>query len=876
MSTLTLTIEALEPPPGWRARWSLDDRPIDPPIEVAGAEAQAIPDLSRRFLELFEGHVRPLVDPEALRAIGRVLFATWFEPAWESVQAQLAPGPHELLIRGTDRDVLNLPWELVELSPDLPVGCDAAWSLRRTPLDRLAPVDGPLEPGPLRILFLAAAPVDQAALDYEREEDAMLRATAHLRDEVVLHFAETGSFDELAELVAETRPHVVHLSGHGKVHEGSGTFAFEDERGKTDSREAGEIVANVFRGSPVRCVFFNGCQTSQAAVAGLCQALVGAGVPLVLGWAASVADDMATEFTESFYRRLIRGEPVAVAAAHARHAIRRRGQIRQGLVNLQDATFALPQVYCSVPGGELYDRAAPPIAYAGPRTEYTLLGDGIKGLRQGYVGRRREGQRLVPTLRDGDVTLAVITGLGGAGKSTLATRAANRLKAAGFRVVPVRAVGGDRPADGARQTLTKLIDALDRSFLAEQREDLHGLLTDGKIPMAQRLKLAVEGLNELRLALVLDNFEDVLELETRRIADPELAGLYAHLATHLTRGSCVLVTCRYLPAETPDPAAQPTIRHVALPDLEEHNVVKFLRRDPVVDRRIHRGELPENLLALLHRKLGGTPGFLEGMRRVLRTIDPDELREELEGQAIGALSAASEQYYQRIFASRLFDALPPEARELNARLALSELPLPLDAVTLITGLGPDEAARSLDACVAFGLAQPFLDTDLPTLYHPPGLLRPWLTAPERLAEADARRVHGQLAAFWRSSYDAERETELRVPIDVELLVCREHAQLAGDGPTFRWATVRLAWRLQRRAEWRDAQDLLEQVPDADRDADCLLVLADVETSLGDWKLARRHLERASKLLPDGTAEKASAWHNLATIDLREGDYPAAR
>ncbi|HEX8203150.1 MAG TPA: hypothetical protein VF590_21925, partial [Isosphaeraceae bacterium] len=109
--------------------------------------------------------------------------------------------------------------------------------------------------------------------------------------------------------------------------------------------------------------------------------------------------------------------------------------------------------------------------------------------------------------------------------------------------------------------------------------------------------------------MVLDNFEDVLELESRRIADPDLAAFSAHLATHLTRDSCVLVTCRYLPADTPDAAVQPTILHLALPDLEEPNVLKFLRRDPVVDCRIHRGELPA---ALLHRAVHQVrPGQLE-------------------------------------------------------------------------------------------------------------------------------------------------------------------------------------------------------------------------------------------------------------------------
>jgi hypothetical protein len=229
------------------------------------------------------------------------------------LDGRLGSGPHELFIRTMDPSLLNLPWELIELLDDLPLGCDASWSLRRTPLKLLA-ADGALEPGPLRILFLAAAPVDQPRLDYEREEDAMLRATAHLREDVIVYFSETGSFQELSDLVAQVRPHVVHLSGHGAVRgDGNGSFAFETERGHADTRDAREIVASVFRGSPVRCVFFNACQTSQAAAAGLYQALVSAGLPFAIGWAASVADDLATDFAETFYRRLIHGESITTS-----------------------------------------------------------------------------------------------------------------------------------------------------------------------------------------------------------------------------------------------------------------------------------------------------------------------------------------------------------------------------------------------------------------------------------------------------------------------------------------------------------------------------------------------------------------------------------
>jgi hypothetical protein len=837
-SQLTLQIDAAETPTGWRAQWSRDDQPCGGPIIVQDQAARAIADLERRFLELFEQGGRPLVDPEALRAIGRNLFATWFAPAWSDAMAQAdGPGPRDLLIRSADRRVLNLPWELVELAPDLPVGCDAAWPLRRSAVIGGAQADGPLRPGPLRILFLAAAPIDQAQLDYEREEDAMLRATTRLPG-VAVRFAESGTFEELVDLVAESRPHLVHLSGHGRMAaDGQGTFAFEDERGRTDSRAAAEIVARVFRGSSVRCVFFNGCQTSQADAAGLCQSLVGAGMPLAIGWSASVVDDRAIDFTEEFYRRLVRSESALTAAAHAREVIRGKGRIGP----VQDATFALLQVYSSAADGAVFDPKATPEPYKGPRTEYVLLGDGIKGLREGFVGRRRERQRLVPALIDGDTTFAVITGIGGAGKSTLATRAANRLESAGFQVVPVRVEGGKGPLEAGRATLTRLIGALDDAFIQAGRDDLHRQLTDGNLLQTQRLRLAVKGLNELPLVIVIDNFEDALELETRRIVEPELAQLYRSLATSLTRGSRVIITCRYLPERTP--TDQPTVQHLLLPDLDEPNFQKFLRRDAVVDRHISRGELPPFLIHDLYQKLGGTPGFLESVRWVLRTADPNALIEDLEGDAPGALSEAREDYHQRIIAARLYDALPAEARIVVSRLAISELPLPIDAVMRIAEFDEGLARSSLEAGIAFGLLQRFDEPDLPALYHPPGLLRPWLSDPERLSSEDSFKVHLHLAYFWRSNFDSDSDNSLRITFDGILEACRESARYAGENDIFVSATVRLAARIGKRGEWQRARQLLEQIDYNCNDILYLNELATIYQLLGERKQSTSLFER---------------------------------
>ncbi len=56
----------------------------------------------------------------------------------------------------------------------------------------------------------------------------------------------------------------------------------------------------------------------------------------------------------------------------------------------------------------------------------------------------------------------------------------------------------------------------------------------------------------------------------------------------------------------------------------------------------------------------------------------------------------------------------------------------------------------------------------------------------------------------------------------------------------------------------------------------MLALAHVESALGEWKTARAHLELAQESTLDGTGARAATWHQLATIDLREGDHAAAR
>ncbi|HWE37581.1 MAG TPA: tetratricopeptide repeat protein [Isosphaeraceae bacterium] len=863
-------------------RWDVDGKGVFGPLGLTAESRRQCDALGIQFLELFEQKgLRPITSPDSLRAAGRIMAEVWLDPARPALAGPLkSSGPHELVIESNDPAVLNLPWELIELAPDLPIGCDAAWSVyRRLPDGPRG--DGTPRPGPFRILFVAAAPTDQDSLDYEREEDAILKVAAGVPG-VILHFAETGGVEELTRLIARCRPHVLHFSGHGVVDEdGHGCLAFEDERGRTELRRAEDFVAEALRGSPVRMVFLNACQTSRAAVAGLCQTLVGAGVPMALGWAGSVADDLATDFATEFYRRLIDGESASAAAAHARRVTRKKGEHRRNEETSQDATFALPQLYSSTTGSALLDREKTE-PYDGPRTEYTLLSEGIKGLSEGFIGRRREVQRLLPALRTGEKTVAVLTGLGGTGKSTLATRLANRLEADGFRVVAVRVKEGMTPAEAGLDARSSLSGTLAAMLLAEGREDLYQLWTRESLPWKHRVRAVVDRLTDLRLLLVLDNLEEAMDLKSRRLAHDELSEFLQALSTGLRRGSKggqigsrAILTSRLLPAETPD--SSPLVLHEPLSEFLERDFLKFLRGDDAVEDRIGRGDLNRDMLMSLYKEVGGTPRFLGQLRTLLRTADAEKLLEELEGGSQGLVADAREHYLESILVGRLFAALSPEAQAMASRLAVSVLPLPADGAASIAECDEPAARLRLEEANAYGVVQRFDEPDLPPLYHPPGLLRSWLSEPSRLPEATARTVHARLAAFWRSSYEADRESALRVSIETELAVCRDHAHLGGDGTTFQWATVRLANRLSRRSEWSMASTLLEQIPENEREAAAWHALASIDLDRGDYGAAAEKFATALTMLQaiGDRAGEAATWHNLATIDLNRGDYGAA-
>jgi hypothetical protein len=393
---------------------------------LTAPQSQTVRELSRQYGLLFEQHRLPQLAREALAAIGTQLFELWLAPSWGKLSAGLGLGDQRILVIASDRaSVLNLPWELLRPEGGEAIGADAKWSVRRLPYaDRqLAAADGQLPAGPLKVLYMVAAPQDQVELDFEREEELLLRAFGQAGRRVAFDSGDLGSFEELGQRINDFRPHIVHLTGHGVTQEEKAYFAFEDERGDSDPRSASEL-GQLFAGSGVQCAFLSACQAgrapAQAALGGLAQGLLAEGVPLVIGWTASILDDVATEVASRFYGAVSSGQTtvdraLVVARQAARNICEARG----------DPSWSLPVLYAGTRQARLFDAAR-----SEPSSRASLVLRPLPGMVEGYtlhfVGRRRELQRLLPALRAGDLQAVVLTGLGGSGKSTLATQLARK------------------------------------------------------------------------------------------------------------------------------------------------------------------------------------------------------------------------------------------------------------------------------------------------------------------------------------------------------------------------------------------------------------------------------------------------------------------
>ncbi|MFN2608442.1 MAG: CHAT domain-containing protein [Acidimicrobiales bacterium] len=769
-------------------------RLVGPAGEVLGRRELAVGEIDALVDEVtrdYEAQVRPL------RTLGNRLYAwldgsgeRWLTRARESLRGEV------LCVRlDVGHRLRHLPWELAAV--------DGAYLVAD-----VANPFGPLrEVGkggsahqvanrPLRALFMASSPEGVSPLlDFEAEESRILAAAGTGGVDLVVE--ERGSLGGLAEILKRHGSghfDVVHLSGHANVTDDLGPhLLLETDTGGPDPCSADRLVGAV-EGNWPRVLFVSGCRTGQSPERGLApsfaEQLVRAGAPCVVGWGQPVGDVAATAVAAALYARLGNGEDPATAVARAR-----REALDQGF-----GDWHLLRTY--VDGSALVPLVTPPATPGRPRIQLRPAHREFLDADQRspvcpadrFVGRRRVLQRCLRSLATLDQSspehaeALVLHGMGGLGKSSLAARLCERLRAH-RRLVWVGTFDEGE--------LVRLMNAkLDAATTA--------LLNQPDLPLRNRLRDLLRQLDVTGappLVFVLDDFEHNVEGHDDghpRLGGPGGSALLATAALdaldaltwairETASPSRVILTCRYVIAGPPAPVrlAQVGLEAMAGAELTKKTAQLTRLVDPATD-----AGLRARAVALAD----GNPRLLELLDKAMDLSAVDT------GTVLAALGQVTADFRERVLLDALLTAQSEATRCVLACMVVCRLAVDVGAASAIAGT---DATPALAAALAAGLVESGPDPATSTpRYRVPTLVADLVAEAigddQRAAATDRAATH-LYETWWNKGIDEPRALEL-------WRLCRDarHTAHAVDIAI----AITAAW--QRQGRYAEAVALREQ------------------------------------------------------------------
>jgi hypothetical protein len=677
----------------------------------------------------------------ALRDLGEMLFN--FLDGDERWFSQALADPRGATVRiAAGQRLGHLPWELVVRDGSYLAVSDSAPLLPVRAVSSIATLGAVVAPRnrPLRVLFMASSPEGvEPVLSYEAEEAAILESTADTGTELVVE--ESGTVEGLRFTAESYGPgyfDVLHVSGHATIDKGQPKFLLENELGGPALMTADQIAGAV-DGQWPRLVFVSGCLTGGASDRGtipsMSESLVQAGAPAVLGWALPVGDPSATAFASRLYRDLAAGRPLDRAVVTARRQLYAAHSRSWHLVRVYaDKSPLTPMVTPrNTQSRERIRVRHAAEEFLDPQTQISRVAS-----RAGFVGRRRVIQRCLRTLKQplgssGAAEALVLQGMGGLGKSTLASRLLERM--------PTH----QRVVWFGRVDLTKFRELTSKVTFQNLDEQIEaeGMLARDEVDLAVRLRYLFGGpLGQIPCLFVFDDFEqgNLEERDGGYVLSSEMARILPALLKAIRESnsaSRVMITSRY---RFPTPAGT-TIRVEPLETLSDVEQAKKVANLP--NLRPGSVTAPTAVKDRAIEAASGNPRLLDWLDKIVAdaTVDVDGL--------IAAIENEADRFRESIFARKLLDAQPAELQAMLAKVNVVELPVP--AATVHAVHDHPEAAAHLRRAVQLGLLEEGTDPEtgepryfVSNVLRP--LIRPLITDHEyrEACAAAARSLH----AIW--------------------------------------------------------------------------------------------------------------------------------
>ncbi|MBB5866868.1 hypothetical protein F4553_000247 [Allocatelliglobosispora scoriae] len=651
-----------------------------------------------------------------LAELGRKLFAfldgeeRWLTPILDQRQGAVLRIAAEQRLR-------HLPWELLADEGNFLVVSGRAPLLPVRAIGGGDPVSAAVGNRPLRVLFMATSPEGvEPVLGYEAEEAAILEATSRTGTELVVE--ESGTLEGLRFLFrdyGEGYFDVLHLSGHATVDPaGRPRFLAEDEYGGLEAVTT-DLIEDAMFGHWPRLVFLSGCLTGSApdrgAFPSMSESLVRAGAPAVLGWALPVGDVSATDFAAHLYRALADGQPLDRAVVEARRQLYSAESSNWHLLRAYaDPSPLTPMVTpLNTRGRARIAVRAADQEFLDPQTHRSRVAS-----RAGFVGRRRVIQRCLRTLRqpnndDGAVEALVLHGMGGLGKSSLASRLLERM--------PTH----QRVVWYGRVDLIKFRELTTNIAFpsVERQEEAARLLDNDQTPLLVRLRhlLHPDGpLGQTPCLFVFDDFEagNLDQRDGTYVLSAEMAEILPALLRAIRETnspSRVIITSRY---RFPAPAGT----RIGVESLETLTSVEQAKKVANLVNLRHGSSVDRTIRQRAVAAAAGNPRLLDWLDLIVAdsALDIDGLLTAIENEA-------DRFRRETILATNLLSSQAIELQKMLAKINVVELPIPEAAVHAIHD-HPDARVHVIRA-VQLGLLEEGTDPDTrQSRYYVSNVLRP--------------------------------------------------------------------------------------------------------------------------------------------------------
>ncbi|HEX9971436.1 MAG TPA: CHAT domain-containing protein, partial [bacterium] len=448
----------------------------------------------------------PAARLERIKKFGGKLYQNFFSPEIEKIWQRYKETSDFLVLClriKPDKAAVGLeaiPWETL-FDGDEFLAAGAKTGLSRLPLD-IAPQDDcePVAP-PLKMLAFIASPLDlqeTERLQIEREQEILLQAvnTPAGQGKLTVDFEDEAKLTVL-ETSWETPYHIFHYTGHGIPPENGGGLLLEDAGGRKRPTGVSEILSVLQKGEKsLRLAVISGCQTARTLhVAGfrdLARGLIRRHIPGVIAMQFSISDAAGLLFAETLYQKLIAGQTLELALSAARREL-----LHHDDYLIQADAFA-PVLFTT--NGDCLKLAAAekPESAQGIKIDFSFFLP-LPQLSFGFYGRRKEYRQIRDGLLCQNHRAVIVHGIGGIGKTALASHIATRLK---NHFQGVYAFDCSSGVLAPERILLELHRYFERQGIKALEPLVHAML-----PPDQSAAFLAQLLSQFSLLLIFDNFE---------------------------------------------------------------------------------------------------------------------------------------------------------------------------------------------------------------------------------------------------------------------------------------------------------------------------------------------------------------------------------